>query len=95
MTSNGNIAKLKLLCLQPFYKTSLQILQYVLQNLLVSQMKHLGALQCKFSVRSAHFLPNGRSLFPVKNVIFDLSLDTWQNHRVGTVSLSSGENMER
>ena len=31
-------------------------------------MKNLGALQCKFSVRSAHFLPDCRGLFSVKDV---------------------------
>ena len=31
-------------------------------------MKNLGALQCKFSVRSAHFLPDCRSLFSVTDV---------------------------
>ena len=41
-------------------------------------------------------LPDSRSLFSVKDVIiFDLALDTLQNHSVGTVSLSIGGNLER
>ena len=56
-------------------------------------MKNLGTPQCSVSVRC---LPDSRSLFSVKDVIiFDLVLDTLQNHSVGTVSLNIGGNLGR
>ena len=52
--------------------------------------------QCKLSGHSFHCLPDCRSLFSVKDVIiYDLGMDAWQNHLVGTVSLSGGGNLER